>query len=285
MPATFADLPRQLATDGFCILKDAEIAEFRSRVSTAIRETALEVAGRLLGAGQCARLPRDGDVTALVSEIHKLETDDQVTRALYQVLPSVPKILSLCGDPTPSKIAAASGLKWATAGTCPLIRLDRPNRDQFLTPPHQDYWFSLLSETSIVIWKSLDEIDPSMGLLSVVPGSHRGGVIPFKPYEAGHEPFEPKVAIPDSEWVDVSLATDEILIFDQKLLHKSGINRSDKVRVSMQLRFNDLRSAREMTSTFTPMHSSYVKREQERLLDQFNAASKAGDRTKRPALQ
>jgi hypothetical protein len=117
MPATFADLPRQLATDGFCILKDAEITEFRSRVSTAIRETTLEVAGRLLGASQCEGLPRNSDVTTLVSEIHKRETDDQVTRALYQVLPSVPKILGLCSDPTPSKIAAASGPKWATAET------------------------------------------------------------------------------------------------------------------------------------------------------------------------
>lgn len=270
MSASFTELPQQLKEYGFCILKDAEIADFRTRVSTAVREAALEVTGRLLEPELFDSLPQKGDITTLISEIHKLEVENHITRALYQVLPSVPYILGICGDSLPLKIASLSGLQWPTAGTCPLVRLDRPNHDHYLTPAHQDYWFSLLSENSIVIWKSLDEIDHSMGLLSVIPGSHRNGVEPFKIYEGGHEPFEPIRHISDSDWVDVNLANDEILVFDQKLLHKSGINRSDKVRVSLQLRLNDLRTARDMTSTFTATHSPFVKNEQNKLLNKFN---------------
>jgi len=202
------------------------------------------------------------NISEYLSFIHQLEEKNKVTKACYEIFPSLPKVLGLASHPLIEKIVKQAGINNSQVGTIPVVRIDRPHEDFRLTPWHRDYWFSFLSENSIVIWFPLGEVDQQMGLLKVIPGSHKIENIPFRERDSS-EPYEP---IEDYDKhpgaIDVNCGIDQMLIFSQKLLHKSGVNRSQKIRVSIQLRFNDISDIASMTSSFGVSTSQYSKEAQ-----------------------
>jgi len=253
--------------DGFALIRDPAIGAMKTDVVTALHETALHIARRLLNESTFDALPKTSGFDALLDTIHAVETDNAVTRALYEVFPALPPVIALINHPAIQQALARAGLTQAVAGTLPLIRLDRPGDARFATPAHQDSWYSLLSLNAVTLWTPLCHMTPEMGELRVVPGSHTSGPCEFKPYDAGHEWFETADPVPDEDLIPVSVGHDEILIFNQSLIHKSGVNQSDRVRISVQLRFNDLATAKTLTSTYTPSLSSYVLNAQKERLD------------------
>lgn len=255
------------ATDGYALIRDPAIAAMKDDVRATLHATALHIAGRILPADLYAALPQDAGFDALLDGIHGVETGNAVTRALYEVFPALPPVIALIDQPVVREIVARAGVAEAIAGTLPLIRLDRPGDERFATPAHQDSWYSLLSPNAVTLWTPLCRLTPEMGELRVLPGSQAGGLRRFKPYEAGHEWFETAEPVPDEALIPVAVCEDELLIFNQSLIHKSGVNRSDRVRISVQLRFNDLATAQALTSTYTPSLSAYVLNAQKERLD------------------
>ncbi|WP_394692284.1 phytanoyl-CoA dioxygenase family protein [Hyphobacterium sp.] len=255
------------AIDGYALIRDPAIAAMKDDVRATLHATALHIARRLLPADVFAALPKDAGFDALLDGIHAAETGNAVTRALYEVFPALPPVIALIDRPVIREAVARAGVADAIAGTLPLIRLDRPGDARFATPAHQDSWYSLLSPNAVTVWTPLCHMTPEMGELRVVPGSHTGGPCEFKPYEAGHEWFETAAPVPDEALVSVTVGDDEMLIFNQSLIHKSGVNRSGRVRISVQLRYNDLATAKALTSTYTPSLSAYVLNAQKERLD------------------
>ena len=60
----------------------------------------------------------------------------------------------------------------------------------------------------------------------------------------------------------IKLKYDEILVFSQYLLHKSGKNISNKTRVSIQVRFNDLKAMEKIATSFTTKPSVFLQNKQ-----------------------
>ena len=61
----------------------------------------------------------------------------------------------------------------------------------------------------------------------------------------------------------IFLKENQILIFNQKLLHESSKNKSkDKPRLSAQIRFNDLKNLSDLTSSFKFVSSEFVQKKQ-----------------------
>jgi len=253
--------------DGFALIRDPAIAAMKEDVREVLRDNALHIARRLLPADVFAALSTDAGFDALLDGIHGVETDNAVTRALYEVFPALPPVIALIHHPAVRDVVTRAGVAEAIAGTLPLIRLDRPGDQRFATPAHQDIWYSLLSPNAVTLWTPLCRMTPEMGELRVVPGSHTGGLCAFKPYEAGHEWFETAEPVLDEALIPVAVGHDELLIFNQSLIHKSGVNRSERVRISVQLRFNDLATAKTLTTTYTPSLSAYVLNAQKERLD------------------
>ena len=54
------------------------------------------------------------------------------------------------------------------------------------------------------------------------------------------------------------------MVFRQMLLHKSGQNRSNKCRVTLQIRINEMNKSNEPYSTFVCKNSEYVIENQKR---------------------
>ncbi len=258
---------RHFARDGFALIRDPAVAAMKDEVGVALYDAALRIAARLLDEDTFDALPKTAGFDALLDAIHAAGTGNAVTRALYEVFPALPPVIALIHHPFIRETIAAAGVKDAVAGTLPLIRLDRPGDQRFATPAHQDSWYSLLSPNAVTLWTPLCRMTPDLGELRIVPGSHARGLCAFKPYEAGHEWFETAEPVAEAALVPVTVGHDELLVFNQSLIHKSGVNRSDRVRISVQLRYNDLATAQTMTSTYTPSLSRYVLEQQKERLD------------------
>lgn len=114
----------------------------------------------------------------------------------------------------------------------PYMRCDIPVEDQSLFKQHQDYAFNLGSSNSLAIWIPLQDTSISEGALMCSEGSHLNGV-----YKNLNGIIDEKIRF---EFKSVPVKFGEALVFDQKLVHKSGMNLSDVVRFSVILRFSDL---------------------------------------------
>lgn len=255
------------SNDGFFIFKDPEVVNFKESICQRLKQTAFLVCKKIrpdiLKKYDVIQAYSNGDLIQFLSIIHLYEDANEVSRACYEVFPTLPDVLSVVNSDLMLRIVKLAGLLEPQAGTVPLVRLDRPNEDMRLTPWHQDYWFSFLSKNSIVIWVPLGIFTSFMGFLKVIRGSHKMGCLPFQINRDSAEPFVLVENFDDYNNIEeITVALDEILVFNQMLVHKSGINRSDKIRISMQLRFNDLYTADEMTSSFTSSHSRHTKNEQ-----------------------
>lgn len=202
----------------------------------------------------------------LVSYVHAHEKENEITSRIYQVLPSIPMIYEFLTQASLQNTLHSYGLTKPTLGTVPLIRIDRPGDEKYTTPWHQDKWFSLSSDHSVVLWAPLGDMDESMGFLQVIPGSHKAGIVSFKNRTSGREPYEPVIPPSEEQSIQVKMNFGDILIFHQDLLHRSNINQSRNCRVSMQLRFNDMYKQPYPHTTFTANHSEHVLQKQKMFL-------------------
>lgn len=114
-----------------------------------------------------------------------------------------------------------------------VVRADMPDDEKWSFPPHQDYPFNRGSLNSITIWIPFQDTPDNIGPLNVVPASHNDG----ERAENNSLLINPPT---DNLYKSVPMKTGDLLVFSQFLIHKSGRNCSDKIRFSLQVRFNDL---------------------------------------------
>ena len=263
------NLPDRAAFDdqGFARLSGPGITALKADLNRVMLDTARRAAMRLLPQALSNTAPDTDSLDDYLAWLLSVERDNGVTRALYEVFPALPPVIATINHPVLRTAIAWAGLDAPSAGTLPLVRLDRPGQSQFATPAHQDSWYSMLSDNAVTLWLPLCNMTADMGRLEIVPGSHSAGIAAFKPYEAGHEWFETERPVDDADFEAIDMADDEILIFNQSLIHRSGANGSNRVRISVQFRYNDLANAKRLTSTYTPSLSRYVLDQQARHLD------------------
>ena len=201
------------------------------------------------------------DLGEYINGLHKIDvrSGSKSLSQLYKVLPGLPSLWRFASNQTLLNIIKKElSLKSVSLGTVPLVRLDRPSDEHFSTPWHQDFWFSQSSEDSIVIWFPLTTFTEDMGYLKAIPKPSEYGIVKFREHKDGHEPYEPAEPVDDNKSINLDCNFGDVLIFKQSLLHASGKNISEKVRVSCQLRFNKMHNQKEGFSTFTAVHSEFV---------------------------
>ena len=106
-------------------------------------------------------------------------------------------------------------------------------------PWHQDanYW-PIEPPINLSAWLAIDEVTTENSCVQVIPGSHRE-VIPHVASRAamafGQEADPDRVD--PSQAVDVELKPGEFFLFNERLLHHSNANRSNRRRLGMTMRF------------------------------------------------
>ena len=122
----------------------------------------------------------------------------------------------------------------------PIGRLIFPNCERLTVHPHQDYRFMNGDPECYTVWIPLHDCPTQVGPLRILEGSHRFG---FQKHEDEnlHVPEIPVEAAKGDEWVGGQINAGDVLIFHSLTVHSASPNRSDRLRISLDCRFQDSR--------------------------------------------
>ena len=110
-----------------------------------------------------------------------------------------------------------------------------PQRQAFTTPPHQDFIPIQGTADTYTAWIPLSDLPTELGGLQIAAGSHRSGVYDFQPAmgAGGLEVLDPL----DGAWRYSPFQQGDVLIFHSMTVHKGLPNSSDRLRMSMDARY------------------------------------------------
>ena len=174
---------------------------------------------------------------------------------VYDIIKQDPLVYELASSKELLNLAKNLGLKNPTFGTRPQVRVDMPNDSKFSFKSHQDHPFNLGSKNSITIWIPLQNVTKKNGTLQISKQSHKGEKIylygwgnkfnidiakNIKNKISNNDHY--KLSLNDNKFnfEDIEMKVGQALVFSQFLVHKSGQNKSDSIRFSVQLRYTDL---------------------------------------------
>jgi ectoine hydroxylase-related dioxygenase (phytanoyl-CoA dioxygenase family) len=235
------------------------------------------------------------DVTNLLDDITQILFSEDWLLPGHDPLERIANIGAACGDPDPSfkrtyrevfRLESFHALPHNPAlkrvmkmvvGEEVLIhpkaigRLIFPNCERLTVHPHQDYRFMNGDPECYTVWIPLHDCPTDVGPLRILEGSHRFG---FQKHEDEnlHVPEIPVGAAIGDEWVGGQINAGDVLIFHSLTVHAASPNRSDKLRISLDCRFQDCRrvlnpanlvfggeSGKSWESIYSQWHSSDLK--------------------------
>jgi len=176
--------------------------------------------------------------------------------ASYDILKLHPSLYAICNSKNFQDILKITDIKKPCFIAKPVVRVDMPFDKNFSFKSHQDHPYSLGSSNSITIWTPLQNTDVKTGALKIVEKSHINKKI-YK-YSLDNKKYNIdlakvlkkntnfkkyyKISLNDKEFnfKSINVKAGEVLVFSQYLVHKGGINQSNKIRFSTQFRYTDL---------------------------------------------
>jgi len=166
---------------------------------------------------------------------------------IYDLVKQIPQFIHLSSSKQNSELYQAliksDSVAWTAQGNG--IRIDLPQEEAFLYSWHQDFPYQLRSMDGGVFWSPLCSVTSENGALSIAEGSHQQGVCKLyydELHQASKRSYKLKIRNVDEiiktyQTKRVCMDPGDLLVFDFKLLHQSGLNVSAKARWSMQFRY------------------------------------------------
>ncbi len=116
-----------------------------------------------------------------------------------------------------------------------LMRNIFPQRPEFTTKAHQDFPNVQGTQTCITAWIPLIDCPLDVGPLQIAVGSHTRGVLDFDIAggAGGIEITDPL----EGRWASGDFRQGDVLLFHSMTVHKGLPNHSDKLRMSMDVRY------------------------------------------------
>jgi len=235
------------------------------------------------------------DLKSLLNDITHLLSSAGWLQAGSEPLERIANLRAACGDPDPSfkqtyrKVfnlesfhalphnpALKKAMRMIVGDQLlihpkPIGRLIFPNCERLTVHPHQDYRFMNGDPECYTVWIPIHDCPTDVGPLQILEGSHRFG---FQKHEDEHlhVPEIPAGAAMGDEWVGGQINAGDALIFHSLTVHAASPNRSDKLRISLDCRFQDSRrvlnpanlvfageSGKSWESIYAQWHSSDLK--------------------------
>ena len=122
----------------------------------------------------------------------------------------------------------------------PIGRLIFPNCERFTVHAHQDYRFMGGDPECFTAWIPLHDCPVHAGPLRVVEGSHHAGYVQHAD-ENLHVPEIALGTVLEGEWVSGQINAGDVLMFHSLTVHAASPNLSDRLRISLDCRFQDYR--------------------------------------------
>ena len=181
--------------------------------------------------------------------VHLAKADRRLLGKLYKVSRRLPAARQLSAHRWFVDVAAQI-MKTPLVSCCTFVnvRFDLPQEERYLTPIHQDFPYIQGSLNGVTLWLPLFDTPRELGPPAWIPGSHRWGVLKVKEFAleqaggSGAKSFEladhAEIDI-NSKFVSQPVAAGTALLFSTLLVHRSNINRTNRARLNIQLRFDD----------------------------------------------
>ena len=116
------------------------------------------------------------------------------------------------------------------------------------TPPHQDFIHIQGTPNVWTCWFPLGDCSREMGGLTVLRGSHRGGVVAVKP-EEGAGGLASILCPNEVDWVEGDFELGDVLTFPSCTVHKALKSRHpERIRLSCDIRFQSAREEIDASS-------------------------------------
>ena len=110
-----------------------------------------------------------------------------------------------------------------------------PQREEYTTPPHQDFVFIQGNEDVYTAWIPLSDLPPESGGLQLASGSNHGGIYDFTP-ALGAGGVAVTADLEDS-WVYSPFHQGDVLIFNSMTVHQGVPATGECMRLSVDTRF------------------------------------------------
>jgi len=137
-------------------------------------------------------------------------------------------------------------------------RIDSNGEEKFLFDWHQDYWFSICSPNSVVVWIPITKLEPSMGGLQIISNSHTGGRIFRTKAGTQYRSYADAITLDEElPQCKINVVDDmdvgDALFFKFNVLHKSiPIRSTQRSRFTVQLRFADFSDPEFVSQGYRP---------------------------------
>lgn len=119
-----------------------------------------------------------------------------------------------------------------------LPRFIFPGRPEYTTPAHQDFPNIQGCEDVYTAWIPLIDCPPAVGGLQIAAGSQTMGVLDF---DLGNGVGGVEISDPlDGRWVGGPFRAGDVLVFHSMVVHKGIANHSDRLRMSVDIRYQRL---------------------------------------------
>ncbi|MEM8875926.1 MAG: phytanoyl-CoA dioxygenase family protein [Planctomycetota bacterium] len=120
-----------------------------------------------------------------------------------------------------------------------IARVLLPGKNARPTPPHQDYIHIQGAVQTWTAWFPLTDVPRELGGLSVMPASHRKGIIAVGGAE-GAGGLETQLCPGENTWIEHDFKLGDVLIFPSTTVHKGLPNQlGDRIRLSCDFRYQD----------------------------------------------
>ena len=136
------------------------------------------------------------------------------------------------------------------------IRLDPPNDDRNTLAWHQDssyYRQNNSGKNGLVVWSPVIKLEKNMGTLEFIKDSYKIGTLNVKKkkskkrFGSSKREIKPEILKKFKKIVTSNVNVGDALIINLDMVHRSGINSSQNVRVTFLSRFHNM-----MASDFNP---------------------------------
>ncbi len=125
-----------------------------------------------------------------------------------------------------------------------LLLMSMPERSWHLSAWHQDHFYNAGPTSTLTVWMPLHETGPAVGSLLLARGSHRRGALPHGEHDHGYKTkwlsLSPEDVASFTDLVSVEAGPGDIVVFNSVLAHSARMNRSDRVRFTVNLSYQDL---------------------------------------------
>lgn len=191
-----------------------------------IRSIFVEVFDRIASAHGVGPIRNDADITRLYrSDARHLWV------AAFDQLSNLPEVMALCNEPCLLEALKSIGFKRPSMPRRGDIRADMPSDKKWDISSHQDYVYHYGSNNAVTVWMPFQDVPVELGALQVVWGTHLEG---SKPQVKGI-----LTNVEGVKFEPVPTKAGQVFFF-QFLYHRSGQNSTDRIRFSIQIRYNDL---------------------------------------------